>query len=305
MLLAQREATTSLARIAAATGTVPYSGRLHPDGSWRGHVAGPGAAKLLGGPYSAAAWARAVHPDDAAAFAEACQRAARGEPSEVEYRIVRPDGETREIWDRFAPSRGGTVAGVRVDVHRAGRATERQLSSRPAPPGERAAPAGRVVVTLEVLPDGPWSAVDPVGTRRTGTWAAARGERPPGRPRRRSSRRWTRSAAASRVAIGIRQSPTTARCAGCAASVPREEPDGRRFADVIVSDVTDGAELTAELAATRSQLDRVLVERRGGRLHARAGRGDGRTCGEMSYVGPGWERVTGSDRTTPRAMASG
>jgi len=299
VLLAQREATTSLARIAAATGTVPYSGRLHPDGSWRGHVAGPGATKLLGEPYGAAAWARAVHPDDAAAFAEACQRAARGEPSEVEYRIVRADGETREIWDRFAPSRGGTVAGVRVDVTDR-RATERQLSSARHRLESVLRQLDDVVVTLEVLPDGSVVGVDPVGDADGGLLreenvhpddlavfgealdAIRRGER---------------------VSTGIRHVADDGPVRRLLLrSVPREEPGGRRFADVIVSDVTDRAELTAELAATRSQLDRVLASVSAVPYTLELDE-DTAVPWEMSYVGPGWERVTGSDRTTPRAMA--
>ena len=128
ILLARRDASTALARIATATGTVPYAGRLHPDGSWRGHVAGPGAARMLGAPYSGAAWTAAVHPDDREAFIEACRAPRAARRSEVEYRIVRPDGEVREIWDRLLPSKGGAIEGVRVDVTER-RATERQLST--------------------------------------------------------------------------------------------------------------------------------------------------------------------------------
>ena len=298
--LAQREAATSLARIAAATGTVPYSGRLHPDGSWRGHVAGPGAARMLGGPYTAEAWAAAVHPDDAAAFADACQRAARGEPSEVEYRIVRADGATREIWDRFAASRGGTVAGVRVDVTER-RATERELSSAQHRLESLLRQLDDVVLTLEVLPDGsvvdagvPGSAggdlpheddvhPDDLATFAGSLDAMRRGER---------------------VAIRIRRLVDDAppRLLWLR-SVPRQEPDGRRFADVIVSDVTDRAELTAELAATRSQLDRVLASVAAVAYTLELDE-DTAVPWEMSYVGPGWERVTGMEPSTPRGMAT-
>ncbi len=224
--LAQREAATSLARIAAATGTVPYSGRLHPDGSWRGHVAGPGAARMLGRPYSAEGWAAALHPDDAAAFAEACQRAARGEPSEVEYRIVRPDGETREIWDRFAPSRGGTVAGVRVDVTER-RATERELSSA----------QHRLESLLRQLDDAVRDARGAARRqhrrrrraglgRRRATCCAPTTSIPTTSPR--SPARSTPSAAASASRSGSAGWPTTGRraCCGCAACRARSRTAG-------------------------------------------------------------------------------
>ncbi len=298
--LARREAAASLARIAAATGTVPYSGRLHPDGSWRGHVAGPGAARMLGGPYTAEAWAAAVHPGDAAAFAEACQRAARGEPSEVEYRIVRADGEMREIWDRFAASRGGTVAGVRVDVTER-RATERELSSAQHRLESLLRQLDDVVLTLEVLPDG--SVVD------AGLPGSTGGDLPHSdhvHPDDLAT--FTGSLDAirrgERVAIRIRRLVDDAppRLLWLR-SVPRQEPDGRRFADVIVSDVSDRAELTAELAATRSQLDRVLASVAAVAYTLELDE-DTAVPWEMSYVGPGWERVTGVEPSTPRGMAS-
>ena len=86
-------------------------------------------------------------------------------------------------------------------------------------------------------------------------------------------------------------------------SVPREEPDGRRFADVIVSDVTDRAELTAELAATRSQLDRVLASVAAVAYTLELDE-DTAVPSEISYVGPGWERVTGLEVSTPHGMAT-
>jgi PAS domain-containing protein len=301
MRLAQREATASLARIAAATGTVPYSGRLHPDGSWRGHVAGPGASRLLGAPYSAAAWVAAVHADDATAFAEACQCAARGEASEVEYRVVRPDGEIREIWDRFAPSRGGTVAGVRVDVTER-RAVERQLSSTRHRLESVLRQLDDVVVTLEVRPDGSIIGTDAPGAVDAGDLLRQDTVHPDDLAAFRNSLDVIRRG--ERVAIGIRRVAYDGPVRRMwMRSVPREEPDGRRFADVIVSDVTDRAELTAELAATRGQLDRVLASVAAVAYTLEL---DEETAvpWEMSYVGPGWELVTGNDPGTPRAMAA-
>ena len=99
--------------------------------------------------------------------------------------------------------------------------------------------------------------------------------------------------------VAIRHPPcrrTTARRVGCGCAASRaRSPDGRRFADVIVSDVTDRAELTAELAATRSQLDRVLASVAAVAYTLELDE-DTAVPWEMSYVGPGWERVTGTDR---------
>lgn len=45
-------------------------------------------------------WIEAVHPNDRAKEIERFERQRRGEPSESEYRIVRPDGEVRWVHDR-------------------------------------------------------------------------------------------------------------------------------------------------------------------------------------------------------------
>ena len=199
-----------------------------------------GRGELLGAPYSAAAWAAAVHPDDAAAFAEACQRAARGEPSEVSYRIVRADGETREIWYRFAPSRGGTVAGVRVDVTER-RTTERQLSSARHRLESVLRQLDDVVVTLEVLPDGSVVGGDPLGDADESALLRDENVHPDDLEAFGTALDAIRRG--ERVAIGIRHVTDDGPLRRLLLrSVPRDEPDGRRFADVIVSDVTDRAD---------------------------------------------------------------
>ncbi len=75
------------------------------------------ATDLYASPQS---WLDAVHPDDRAAVARAMMRQAQGE-YDVEYRILRPDGEVRWIHDRGFPVRSPTgevirVAGVAEDV---------------------------------------------------------------------------------------------------------------------------------------------------------------------------------------------
>jgi diguanylate cyclase (GGDEF)-like protein/PAS domain S-box-containing protein len=50
-------------------------------------------------------WEKAVHPDDRAMFMASHERMATGEAIEVEYRVLRPDGEARWVFDRARPRR--------------------------------------------------------------------------------------------------------------------------------------------------------------------------------------------------------
>ena len=300
ILLARRDASTSMTRIATATGTVPYEGRLHPDGSWRGHVAGPGASKMLGAPYSGAAWLAAVHPDDRAAFTEACADAARGEPQEVEYRIVRPDGEVREIWDRLLPSKGGAIGGVRVDVTER-RATERQLSATRRRLESVLHQLDDVLVTLEVLGDGTIVTVDPPGRSSAGEAALLPEEKVHPDDLTAYFEALGTIRRGGRVAVGLRRVDDGDVRRLWVRSVPRTEPDGRRFADVILTDFTDRAEMAAQLEATRDELDRVLSSVAAVAYTLELDE-EVPALWQMTYVGPGWERVTGSERTTPGGM---
>jgi len=301
ILLARRDASTALARIAAATGTVPYAGRLHPDGSWRGHVAGPGAARMLGAPYSGSAWTAAVHPDDREAFGEACAAAARGEPQDVQYRIVRPGGDVREIWDRLLPSKGGAVEGVRVDITER-RATERQLSAARRRLENVLHQLDETVVTLEVRDDGSAVAVDSPAPRDAGDGGLLPEEEVHPDDMTAYFETLGTIRRGGRVAVGLRRVLDDGGVRRLwVRSVPRTEPDGRRFADVILSDVTDRAEMRAELQATRDELDRVL-DSVAAVAYTLELDDEIPALWQMTYVGPGWERVTGSDRTTPGGM---
>jgi PAS domain S-box-containing protein len=78
-------------------------------------------------------WLRSVHPDDAGALAAVTGTV---EPYEVEYRIVRPDGEVRWIRDRGFPirdARGAAfrTAGIAEDITER-RAAQDTLASREA-----------------------------------------------------------------------------------------------------------------------------------------------------------------------------
>ena len=71
--------------------------------------------------YESNALISSVFPEDKPALLEAIEREKRGERVEIEYRIVRPDGSLRWVWDRAFPifdEQGNVirVAGISADV---------------------------------------------------------------------------------------------------------------------------------------------------------------------------------------------
>ena len=85
----------------------------------------PGWSEIWGRPvadgYDAEIWFQAIHPDDQAAMAASQVAVARGEKSESEFRVVRPDGTTRWVRGRAFPVRNADgrvyrMVGVAVDV---------------------------------------------------------------------------------------------------------------------------------------------------------------------------------------------
>jgi diguanylate cyclase (GGDEF)-like protein len=100
-----------------------YVAAAHADGSIEELFQGPGADRLLGGaePDEAMAnWDAAIHPDDREAYAIFNARLARGERSEVEYRLRGADGVTRWVHDRAAtrdrPDGTIEISGIVSDV---------------------------------------------------------------------------------------------------------------------------------------------------------------------------------------------
>jgi PAS domain S-box-containing protein len=81
-------------------------------------------------PRTLEAFAAMVHPEDRAAVAEACERCARvGADFEMEFRLIRPDGEVRWIYDRGKTflddrQRPEYMSGACVDI------TERKRAAR-------------------------------------------------------------------------------------------------------------------------------------------------------------------------------
>jgi PAS domain S-box-containing protein len=94
----------------------------------------------------AAVWVSAVHPDDQAPLARLHTAMASGEQFSERYRIVRPDGQIRWIWDQGFPVReNGTVsryAGIAEDV------TELQAAQAKLLQSERLVAVGEAITGL-------------------------------------------------------------------------------------------------------------------------------------------------------------
>ena len=270
---------------------------------WRGHVAGP---------VPRACWAGPTAPRPGPPRCTPTTRRRSPRPASAPRAASRARWSTGSSGPTARRARSGTgsrprgaarVAGVRVDVTER-RATERAAVERPAPPGERAAPAGRRRRDARGAARRHHRRDDRragLGRRRR---PAARRPRPPGRPRRvhRGARRDPprRARRDPDPPAGRRRPPRRL----WLRSVPRQEPDGRRFADVIVSDVTDRAELTAELGRDAQPARPRAGRGRRLRLHARAGRGHGRAVGDVVRRARAGSGSPASEPTTPRGMAS-
>ncbi|MGH3062046.1 MAG: diguanylate cyclase domain-containing protein, partial [Gaiellaceae bacterium] len=132
--LADALATSDVLR--RVVGTVAmhlYEMEMQPDGTYVCNTfIGAGVESLLGPLPSdrtaEEAWEEAVHPDDRADYDLASSVLEKGEPHELEYRLVGYDGRTRWVWDRMHPRRTDDgrllVDGVVVDISDRKRAAE-------------------------------------------------------------------------------------------------------------------------------------------------------------------------------------
>ncbi len=107
--LGQALATSDvLRRVAGTTAIHIYELRYAPDGSYECTAfVGAGLESLLG-PVppevdEEEAWELAVHPDDRLLYDEFSRSCQRGEPAEVEFRLIGYDGVTRWVWERGRP----------------------------------------------------------------------------------------------------------------------------------------------------------------------------------------------------------
>jgi diguanylate cyclase (GGDEF)-like protein/PAS domain S-box-containing protein len=125
-------ADAMLKRIVEAIDEHLYTDAISASGERRTVFVGPNRDKLMGGraPFgaeTAVEWSRLIHPDDRAAYARHAGRLERGEPSELEYRLVGYDGVTRWVHARTRPQQAGDrllLVGIASDVTRRRRADE-------------------------------------------------------------------------------------------------------------------------------------------------------------------------------------
>ena len=112
-----------LRRIADTVAIMLYEMELQPDGSYECHTF-IGLETLIGpvpdGMSAEEAYDARVHPDDRELYDGAVDRLWNGEPLEVEYRLLGPDGDDLWVLDRMRPERredgsllvGGVVADI-------------------------------------------------------------------------------------------------------------------------------------------------------------------------------------------------
>src|SRR6476661_4271813 len=117
------EASDRFTSLLDVVGAHVYLALGHPDGRMQELFQGPGGDRLLGGAEpdpEMTNWDAAVHADDRPAYDAFNRALARGEDSEVTYRLIGADGVTRWVHDRGAcrPRPDGTfeVSGIVSDV---------------------------------------------------------------------------------------------------------------------------------------------------------------------------------------------
>jgi diguanylate cyclase (GGDEF)-like protein len=109
--LAEALATTDVLRRVAGTVAIHlYEMEYAADGTYECTTfIGEGLESLLGplpnDRTPEEAWEDAVHPDEREAYEAVSEALERGEPVEIEYRLVGYDGRTRWVWDRMRPRR--------------------------------------------------------------------------------------------------------------------------------------------------------------------------------------------------------
>jgi diguanylate cyclase (GGDEF)-like protein/PAS domain S-box-containing protein len=109
--LAEALATSDVLRRVAGTVAIHlYEMELLEDGTYVCNTfIGEGLESLLGpvpdDRTPEQAWEDAVHPDEKEEYEAVYEALERGEPAEVEYRLVGYDGRTRWVWDRMRPRR--------------------------------------------------------------------------------------------------------------------------------------------------------------------------------------------------------
>jgi diguanylate cyclase (GGDEF)-like protein len=124
--LAEALATSDVLRRVAGTVAIHlYEMELLEDDTYVCNTfIGEGLESLIGpipeGRTPEQAWEEAVHPDEKDEYNAVYEKLERGEPAEIEYRLVGYDGRTRWVWDRMRPRRTADgrllIDGIVADV---------------------------------------------------------------------------------------------------------------------------------------------------------------------------------------------
>jgi diguanylate cyclase (GGDEF)-like protein/PAS domain S-box-containing protein len=127
-----------LRRVAGAAAVHIYEMEWLDDGTYYcNEFIGAGVESLIGpipeGMDEEEAWEAAVDPDDRPAYEDYCDALKRGEPRELEYRLVGSDGVTRWVWERARPrTENGRrlVDGIAADVTERRRAADELVAAQ-------------------------------------------------------------------------------------------------------------------------------------------------------------------------------
>ena len=112
-----QQAEGELRRVLTSVSDCLWSAGIDASGRWEYHFVSPVIEKLAGRPpeYFLAGpqrWATLVHAEDRPRWRQAVVRLRAGQPSQEEYRILRPDGAVRWVRDSVLVSRDGTNGGA-------------------------------------------------------------------------------------------------------------------------------------------------------------------------------------------------
>jgi PAS domain S-box-containing protein len=106
-----------LRRVLASVSDCLWSAEANGEGRWVFRYLSPVVENLTGRPAEffqndLARWQDVIHPEDRAAWQNALRRLRSGEPTQVEYRVVWPDGRVRWLRDSVRATRDPAVPGA-------------------------------------------------------------------------------------------------------------------------------------------------------------------------------------------------
>jgi PAS domain S-box-containing protein len=118
-----KKVEAELRRVLASVSDCLWSAEIDATGQWTYRYVSPVVEKITGRPVSfftsgAKHWWSIVAPEDRPCCERATGRWRRGEPSQEEYRVIRPDGTARWVRDSVqasAGTTGGMGIGIRLD----------------------------------------------------------------------------------------------------------------------------------------------------------------------------------------------